>query len=91
MAFSFSVKDTIQVTGAKIIAGTYTNTGGSTGGDITLPLIKLLHLNLQPIGTAVSANEPVVNETLPLNGKFSIAATIVTSANESGSFLAIGL
>jgi hypothetical protein len=89
MAFTFKVTETFQMIGAKAIIGTYTNTGGSTGGDITLPVQALYHLQLQPQGTAVLANQPVVNETLPLRGKYSVAATIVNTANEVGAFLAI--
>lgn len=91
MAFSYVIKDTIQTIGAKIIVGTYANSGGSTGGDITLPVVRLLALNLQPLAASISANQPVVNETLPMQGKFNVSPTIVTSANESGVFTAIGI
>lgn len=91
MAFTVSIKETFQAVGAKIIVGTYTNDGGSTGGDITLPIQKLYHLQLQPKGTSILANQPVVNETLPLQGKYNVSATIVTTANEVGTFQAIGL
>ena len=91
MAFTVSIKETFQTIGAKIIVGTYTSDGGTAGGDITLPLQKLYHLTLQPKGSSILANQPVVNETLPLQGKYNVSATIVTTANEVGSFQAIGV
>ena len=91
MAFSYTFNPIIHARNAKFITGTYTNTSSSTGGDITFPLFRLYALFLQPTGSAILANQPVVNETLPLEGKTSIDATIVTTADEVGTFIAIGL
>lgn len=86
MAFAYTVKST-DAMGQGVKIGTYTSTGGSTGGDIVTGLNIVNHIQLQPKGTAVSANQPVVNETLPLQGG---TVTIVTSANEVGTWMAIG-
>jgi hypothetical protein len=91
MAFSYSIKKTINGINGKLLVGTYTNTASSTGGDITLPLITVYALNLQPLASSVSLNQPVVNEQMPIQGKFNVSVTVVTSANESGTFTAIGI
>lgn len=88
MAFTISNVVTVPGTGAKAhVFGTYTNDGGSTGGDIVTGLTVVEAFFLQPKGSSVSANQPVVNETMPLSGG---AVTVVTSVNEIGQFLAIG-
>lgn len=74
--------------GFYISTGTYTNTGGSTGGDIDTGLGMVYVMILQPKGAAVSANQPVVNETPPMNGS---AVTVVTSPDEVGTWIAIGI
>jgi hypothetical protein len=91
MAFTVKTTETFQMIGSKAICGTYTNDSGSTGGNITLGFQTLFSLQLQPKGSAVSANQPVVNAILPLKGRYNVIAPIVTSANESGNFIAIGI
>ena len=86
MAFTVTNKKTVQGTGARIVSGTYTNTSGSTGGDISTGLAMTYAMFLQPSTTAVVTSFPVVNETFPLSG----AVTIVTTANEVGYFVAVG-
>lgn len=91
MAFSFTTdSDPYENVGRlKHMFGTYTNTAGSTGGDIDLTdaLSRILYFNLQPTGSAVSISAPAVNETLPLDGT---AVTIVTVADEDGVWEAWG-
>ena len=90
MAFTVTTIDRVPGTGSKEhVFGTYTNDGGSTGGDIVTRLNTVQFFALQPKGAAVSANQPVVNETMPLTNTGG-AVTIVTSANEVGQWLAIG-
>ena len=87
MAFT-SAKTGFTVEGNNRMAyGTYTNTAGSTGGNIDtgLPLCDMIIL--QPNGAAVSANANAVNETLPVAGA---AVTIVTDADEDGYWIAFG-
>lgn len=71
---------------AKMAAGTYTSDSGSTGGDIDTGLPSVKAFFLQPKGASVVANQSVYNEDLPL-GKSTV--TIVTNANETGSWMAI--
>lgn len=90
MAFTVTTTDRVPGTGAKQhVYGIYVNDGGSTGGDITTYLNTVQQFFMQPWGSAVSANQPVVNETLPLTNTNGVV-TVVTSANESGNWLAIG-
>jgi len=87
MAFSYSITDTTVFGNKKIVYGTFTNAASSTGGDIVTGLTNCDALFLQSKGTAVIANAPVVNETFPVAGG---SITIVTTANESGTFMAYG-
>lgn len=87
MAFTATVTER-TVYGNKLVHfGTYTSSGGDTGGNINTSMAKVEVMLLQPKGSAVTSNAPVVNETLPVAGN---AVTIVTDANESGQWLAIG-
>lgn len=84
MAFSYTAK-TINP-GGRIAAGKYASTGGSTGGDIDTGLPNVLSITLQPATTAVVTSFPVTNETFPLAyGQ----VTIVTTANEVGTWIAV--
>jgi hypothetical protein len=84
MAFTYTAKTIYP--GGRIAAGTYTCSGGATGGDINTGLPNVMSFTLTPQGTSVSANQSVYNETLPLaNG----VVTIVTTANEVGSWTAV--
>ena len=95
MAFSYTVTQIVPGTGPKARAyGTYTNTLGSTGGDIVTNLFAVERLSLQPTGASVIATQSVVNETFPVYKNSSnptAAITIVTSANESGLLEAWGV
>lgn len=87
MAFAFT-KDAEYVAGStRITKGTFTSTGGSTGGDIYTGLQKVYGMKLQQKGTAVVASDPAVNETLPV----SDPVTIVTAANAAGYWMAFGV
>jgi hypothetical protein len=68
-----------------LMHGTYANTDGSTGGDITTSLTKVDFLILQPYGTAVT-DKPTVNETFPCDD----GITVVTTANQVGIWIAMG-
>lgn len=74
--------------GSKAVTwGTFTNGGADEGGDIATGLHSCEAIFLQHGKSAVIANAPVVNETLPVAGS---AVTIVTDAGEDGTWLAIG-
>lgn len=88
MAFTSTVSGTPIVVGnRKHTEGTYTNTAGSTGGNIDTGLGVCESITLQPNASAVATNETVVNATLPTAGS-SIA--IVTDANQAGYWRAKG-
>ena len=88
MAFTSTIIRSYSVGNGKRAFGTYTNTGGSTGGNIITGLATIENLELQPKGTSISANQPVVNETFPLNID---GITVVTSADEVGYWTAEGI
>lgn len=86
-AFTYTTNAPTTLGGLKVITGTYTSIGGGTGGDINTGLTNIYSFVLQSKGSAVVANAPVVNETLP---KGSDGITIVTTANEVGTWVAFG-
>ena len=92
MAFAYTIETATnqsEVFGAKkVIWGTYTSSGGGTGGDILTGLNRCDFISLQSKGSAVIADAPVVNETLPLAGG---SVTIITAADEVGSWFALGV
>ena len=87
MAFSYTVERRTVIGNLRLVAGTYTNASGDTGGDINTGLVRVEHFQLQPKGTAILASAPVVNETLPMSGG---TVTIVTNDDEDGTWCAIG-
>lgn len=91
MAFSATTTATMQDTvgGQKFLTGSYTNTGGSTGGDVITSMTVVNRFWLQPGGASAFALAPVVNETFPLQNSGG-AVTIVTNANETGYWFAFG-
>ena len=87
MAFSNTV-DVKGVMGNKRMhMGTFTNTGGSSGGNLNTLLVVVEGIFIQTGGSAVSADQASVNETLPYDGS---AVTIVTTADADGYWLAWG-
>lgn len=84
---SFSMGANMTVGAKKMAWGTYANASGSTGGNIDTGLKVVESMSLQPKGTAVIATAAVINETLPCDGS---AVTIVTAADENGTWQAIG-
>ena len=87
MAFTYTVTKR-QVVGDKVRAyGTYTSAGGSTGGNINAQMDLCYWMKLEHDGGTVLTTQSVVNETFPCEGH---AVTIVTTANESGRWIADG-
>lgn len=68
----------------------FTNNAGSTGGDITTGLSTVERVIMSHTGTAVSASAPAANETFPLTNAGGVV-TIVTTADTTGHFIAIGV
>lgn len=91
MAFTSEVLDRLAGQGSEmVVRGTYTNDGGSTGGDINTGLNIVRGFQIQPKAAAVIATQSVVNETFPLMNSNG-AVTIVTSADEVGYWEAKGV
>lgn len=90
MAFTSAITQSVPGTGSKTrVYGTYTNSGGGTGGDITTNLLAVEGFFIQPRGNAVLATQSVVNEAFPLINTGGVV-TIVTSADEVGIWEAWG-
>lgn len=90
MAFTSSITSGTKIFGSMQKSwGTFTNTGGSTGGDINTGLKTVESMNLTHTGSSVVASAPVINEDLssPIVGT---AVTIVTVADADGIWEAIG-
>lgn len=88
MSFASTITSRDHWGGKAVAMGTFTNTGGGdTGGDINTGLHRCEAIFLQHAKSSVIANQPVVNETLPVAGS---AVTIVTDGGEDGTWLAIG-
>jgi hypothetical protein len=102
MAFTPFITHIFPDGAEKKIRGVYVNTGGSTGGAINTTLQGISWFSTMPYGSAIIASASVVNQTLPtapaagqnypLNTPLYAGpnVTIVTSANESGTFEAVG-
>lgn len=88
MAFISTITGKSKLGPLEIRTGTYTSNSSSTGGDIDTGLKGVKAVFLQPKGTAILANQPVVNETLPKTGA---DVTIVTTADEIGTWIAVGI
>jgi len=89
MAFTAPLTSQSVFGNKRILYGSYTNTGGSTGGDVATGLEVVELFTIQPRGTMALATQSVVNETLPLSNSTG-SVTIVTSADELGTWIAYG-
>lgn len=87
MAFTSTITDRSKMATKNVTWGTFTNDGGSTGGDVNTGLTVCDGLYLIKNGDAVDASQYAVNETLPVAGS---AVTIVTTADVSGYWWAFG-
>ena len=88
MAFVSTQQGSTVIGNKRMAWGTFTNGGGDSGGEVETGLETVEAFDLQSSGSAVVATAPVYNETLPLNGS---SVTIVTAADEDGTWLAIGV
>lgn len=94
MTGTFTVAITKQTVmgDVRVVFGTFVGTGGSTGGDIATGLSYLYHIDITPIASAVvvggagSINETKPTASIGMTG----TATIVTTANTSGTWVAYG-
>lgn len=87
MAFSSSVTQRPIATGNRRMSfGTF-DCASVAGGNIDTGLTRCEQIVLQQVSSAVVADAPVVNETLPAAGS---AVTIVTTASAAGNWIAWG-
>ena len=87
MAFTSTITGSIPVGNKRMEWGTFASDSGSTGGDIATGLRICEQMFLQHTASAVVADAPSVNETLPVAGS---AVTVVSTANADGYWLAFG-
>jgi hypothetical protein len=85
MAFASVISGRFVAGNKMITFGTWAT--DTTGGDIDTGLHSCEFITLQQVKSAVIANAPVVNETLPVAGN---AVTIVVDSGDDGIWMAIG-
>jgi hypothetical protein len=85
MAFASVVLFKSQIANKRLHVGTWTT--DTTGGDIDTGLRSCEFISLQTSGSAVSADQGAINETLPVDGS---AVTIVVTSGADGYWMAIG-
>lgn len=72
----------------KMVTGVFVNTGGDTGGSVITGLRRVDAFHMTPNGAAVDASNFAINGTMPLTGTGTVV--VVTTANATASFVAIG-
>jgi hypothetical protein len=88
MGFTSEITQRLTIGGKRFNFGSYASSDGATGGELITGMYEKVDcVILIPYGSAVT-DQPVCNETFPLAGS---AVTIVTAANESGFWVAIGV
>lgn len=87
MAFSTEIKGYGKSGDKTTTWGTFTNGVSDTGGDINTGLVVCETLSIEFTGSAAVADAAAINETFPCSGD---AVTIVTTANASGIWRAVG-
>jgi hypothetical protein len=86
-AFTSEITQRLTIGGKRFNFGTYASSDGGTGGELQTGMYeKVDAVILIPYGSAVT-DQPVVNETFPCDNPVKI----VTAANETGLFIAIGV
>lgn len=88
MAFTTTNGELTVFGNKRIFTCNFVNDSGSTGGEVVTGLSTVEKILIGHSGSAVVGNAPVYNETLPLNEG---SVTVVTDADTSGTFMAIGL
>ncbi|MFA5307811.1 MAG: hypothetical protein WC365_10240 [Candidatus Babeliales bacterium] len=87
MAFTSVITHKSVAGNVAITYGTYVSTDDDTGGDINTNTDVCHFIKLQPTGASTQLLATSADETFPCDGK---AVTVVTNANESGNWFAIG-
>lgn len=90
MAFTYQILEQTIFGSKKLMFGSFANTDGSSGGNLDTGLTMAEIVLLQSAGTAELLELGAtahVNADLPVNGR---SVPIVTSANMSGCWVALG-
>ena len=89
MGFSYTILSKTPLEHRYLVIATFSNSAGSIGGNIDTRLSRIDAAWIQHIGSAVVSDVPTVNATtFPIDGN---AVPIVTKADTSGLFFAIGV
>ena len=86
-AFTYTISGTADFDNKKVSWGTFTPSGGSTGGDIDTLLSVCEGMELQYTGSSAATDEASDHEEFPIAGS---AITIVTTADTAGLWFAWG-
>jgi hypothetical protein len=89
MAFSYTKTGEDVHGSVRVVSGTFTNTGGSVGGNIYTGLEQVYGLRLQQKSSAVVATQGVVNATFPKNDPVAMVTEAVN--NVCGYWEAFGI
>lgn len=90
MAFSSTILGRTVWGDKRVHFGTYDTSGSETGGDIDTGLSRVEFMILQGTGSSVTADAPVINETITKGGIDGSAVTVVHTKSSDGYWLAIG-
>jgi hypothetical protein len=86
-AFAYTITGTADFDSKKVSWGTFTPSGGSTGGDIDTLLATCEGMELQYTGASAATDAASITEDFPCAGS---AITIVTTADTAGLWFAWG-
>lgn len=84
MAFATQILGSTVFGDLRVVYGTWTT--DTTGGDIATGLTKVLSMQITSTGSAVVADSPTINETLPCGGD----VTIICTSGKTGTWIAFG-
>lgn len=87
MAFSSTVIDRTVFGDKRIVTGTFDGSGVTTG-DVATGLSRVEAFMVTSVGSAIVADSPTVNETLPLAGG---DVSLIFTSGKAGNWMAIGI
>jgi hypothetical protein len=98
MTFSYTINGRQLIGNAKLVYGTFSNDGDSTGGEIETALRTIENFSITHIDSTIVSDAPVINGTIETTTSKAFirttdpqgTITIVTVANTSGFWMAIG-
>ena len=90
MAFTSAIVKQNNRGNKRVVEGTYTSDGSSTGGDVDTGLELVQEFRMQSKGGTAVGDQPTLNEALIAQGLDGSAITIKTTANDVGTWVAEG-